>query len=376
MPQYKSNKATKDGRCWFFKVQYRDSLNNLKVFISKKYATKTEARDEERKYINLINDENRAPTEMTIGDLWNKFIDFQRDKVKLTTFRGYMHTQKYIEPLFKIKCVDLSPAHYQEWRKKMNAVKTLNNVSKNDKLKVLRTVLNFGVKQYDFNFNKFKNQITKFSDPNEVLKPEHNVYSPDDFNQFLNGEDELVFRCLWETLYYNGLRIGEARGLTWNDIDFTNKTMSINKQIQNIDNCSANYYVTGLKTPTSYRTLPISDALLQDLKDYHDSVSAYRNYSDEFYCFGEFGGIIPLSYQKARRRKRRIAKETGVREIRLHDFRHSCASLLINSGATITLVSKYMGHSNVTETLNTYSHLFKSDLQNISSLLDKIQKDA
>ncbi|MDD6757554.1 MAG: tyrosine-type recombinase/integrase, partial [bacterium] len=109
---------------------------------------------------------------------------------------------------------------------------------------------------------------------------------------------------------------------------------------------------------------------------YHDSVSAYRNYSDEFYCFGEFGGIIPLSYQKARRRKRRIAKETDVKEIRLHDFRHSCASLLINSGATVTLVSKYMGHANVTETLNTYSHLFKSDLQNISSLIDKIQKDA
>lgn len=375
MPIYKSKNPTKDGRCWFFKVQYKDSLSNTKLFTSKKYATKTEAKDEERKYLNQVNDNNRAPEKMTIGDLWQKFLEFQDDKVRVSTKRGYQGTVKYIEPLFNIKCVDLSPAHYEEWKKMIYNAKSLNNVSKNDKLKVLRALLNFGMKHYDFNFNKVKNLMTKFQDPNQI-RQEHDVYTPEEFNQFLSGEDSLQFRCLWETLYYCGLRIGEARGLTWNDIDFVNKTMSINKQVQSLDNYSANYYVCDLKTTSSYRKLPICDTLLDDLKKFHDQISQYRNFTDDFYCFGEFSGIIPLTYQKVRRRKKRIAKDTGVKEIRLHDFRHSCASLLINSGANVTLVSHYMGHASVTETLNTYSHMFGSDLENISVLIDKVIKDS
>ena len=100
MPQYKTTTPTKDGRCWYFKVQYKDSLNNTKVFISKKYATKTEAKDEERKYINKVNEKKRAPIDMTIGDLWQKFLEYKDDKVRISTKRGYHHTEKYIKPLF------------------------------------------------------------------------------------------------------------------------------------------------------------------------------------------------------------------------------------------------------------------------------------
>lgn len=55
--------------------------------------------------------------------------------------------------------------------------------------------------------------MSKFNDPNQVRK-EHDIYTPNEFKSFLSGEDELSFRCLWETLYYNGLRISEAHGLT------------------------------------------------------------------------------------------------------------------------------------------------------------------
>lgn len=248
---------------------------------------------------------------------------------------------------------------------------SLNYVSKNDKLIILRALLNFGMKHYDFNFNKVKALMTKFQDPNKI-RYEHEIYMPEEFNQFLTGEPTLQFKCLWETLYYCGLRIGEARGLTWNDIDFDNKMMSINKQVQSFDNLSANFYVCDLKTTSSYRKLPICETLLNDLKAYYDSVSQFRNFTNDFYCFGEFSGIIPLSYQKARRRKKRVAKDSHVKEIQLHDFRHSCASLLINNGANVTLVSHYMGHASVIETLNTYSHMFGTDLANISELIDKI----
>ena len=62
----------------------------------------------------------------------------------------------------------------------------------------------------------------------------------------------------------------------------------------------------------------------------------------------------------------------GVKQIRIHDFRHSCASLLINKGASIQLVSKYLGHSNINITLATYTHLYQSELEDIKKTLDTL----
>ncbi len=68
----------------------------------------------------------------------------------------------------------------------------------------------------------------------------------------------------------------------------------------------------------------------------------------------------------------KIAKNADTRRIALHSFRHSCASLLINSGATINVVAKYLGHTKIDETLNTYSHLFKNQLNEIINIIDKL----
>ena len=59
-----------------------------------------------------------------------------------------------------------------------------------------------------------------------------------------------------------------------------------------------------------------------------------------------------------------------VKDIRIHDFRHSCASLLIDSGANITLVAKYLGHTKIDETLNTYSHMYQNRLDTILSIIE------
>lgn len=66
------------------------------------------------------------------------------------------------------------------------------------------------------------------------------------------------------------------------------------------------------------------------------------------------------------------AKEAGIRVIRTHDFRHSCASLLINNGANIMIVAKYLGHAKIDETLNTYSHLFQSKLDDAVQTINQV----
>lgn len=110
------------------------------------------------------------------------------------------------------------------------------------------------------------------------------------------------------------------------------------------------------------------------LKAYHDEVKKFKNYTDEFFLFEPDYGVTPVSHCQAQRRKHNISTETNIFEIRLHDFRHSCVSLLMNNNVPIPEVSRYMGHASITETLNTYSHMFKNDFMNISDSINNLNK--
>lgn len=95
----------------------------------------------------------------------------------------------------------------------------------------------------------------------------------------------------------------------------------------------------------------------------------FTNYKDSQFIFG---ADLPLGDDAIRRRKIRNSKLANIKQIRTHDFRHSCASLLINNGADITLVAKFLGHSKIDETLNTYAHMFQNKLTNIIGIIDSL----
>ncbi len=182
------------------------------------------------------------------------------------------------------------------------------------------------------------------------------------FQRFLSVETDLKFRCAFQTLFYCGLRNGELRGLTWN-------TLTVNKNIVKVpDPKTGNpYAVTSPKTSSSYRTIPIPNFLLKDLSDLYSDDAYYYGFRDSWYVFGNND---PLAATTLLDRKTKNAFIVGVKDIRIHDFRHSCASLLIDSGANITLVAKYLGHSKIDETLNTYSHMYKNRLDTIVNIIE------
>lgn len=121
---------------------------------------------------------------------------------------------------------------------------------------------------------------------------------------------------------------------------------------------------------SSYRTIPIPNFLLEYYKDLYDDCSSYYNFNNNWYVFGN---IDPLPETTLRDRKTKNAFKAGIQDIRVADFRHSCASLLVNNGANITVVAKYLGHTKIEETLNTYTHLFNSALNEVVELIDKLE---
>lgn len=108
--------------------------------------------------------------------------------------------------------------------------KKISTRYKNGVYKYLKAIMNFGTKWYDLNFVKVYNKMTNFTNPNE-RKKEMSFYTPEEFQKFLSVEDDLKWICLFQTLFYCGLRNGELRGLTWNDINFNKSCLSVNKNI-------------------------------------------------------------------------------------------------------------------------------------------------
>ena len=100
--------------------------------------------------------------------------------------------------------------------------------------------------------------MTNFTDPNEIPK-EMLFFTYVDLKKFISVVDDILYKTLFETLYYCGLRRGELRGITWKDIDFKNQYLSVNKNIVATQGDEKKpYMVTTPKTKSSIRNIPIS----------------------------------------------------------------------------------------------------------------------
>lgn len=238
---------------------------------------------------------------------------------------------------------------------------------KNDLYKYLKAVLNYGAKWYGYEFNDLFNKMTNFTNPNE-FKREMDFWTLEEFKRYISVESDIKFKSLYETLYYCGLRIGELRGLTWDNIDLQKKELTVNKNVvANLE--GKKYVITTPKTKGSCRVIPLPQLLINDLLILRKAQDDYIQFNENWFVFGTFE---PMSKDIIRRRKNNNCVLAGVKQIRIHDFRHSCASLLINNGANITMVATYLGHTKVDETLNTYSHMFKNKLDNIVDTINML----
>ena len=126
----KAKTPTKDGKYWFFRVVYKDEFNTPKRYNSKKYFTRAEAKEAELEFLNKLKENVNIPTKMTFKDLWNAFLEYQDDKVRISTKVGYKYRGKYLVPLYKIKCVDFNIAYYEKWITKEQLLETANTYGK------------------------------------------------------------------------------------------------------------------------------------------------------------------------------------------------------------------------------------------------------
>ena len=122
--------------------------------------------------------------------------------------------------------------------------------------------------------------MEKFINPNNLPK-EMDYYTYEEFNQFISVIDKLKWKCLFETLYFCGLRHGELRGLTWDNIDLEGKNLTVNKNCVNEKGDHGYWKLCTPKTRTSYRTIPIPDILVNDLKIYKEESMKIKSFNEK-----------------------------------------------------------------------------------------------
>ena len=211
------------------------------------------------------------------------------------------------------------------------------------------------------------NFIENFKKVNEIEK-EMNFFTLDEYKKFDSVIENFMHHTFFELLFYMGLRQGECQALTWNDIDLENCTLKVTKTLTTKIK-GQKWLISSPKTKTSIRTLPLTKKLVEDLNKLKIEAQKYKDFSNNWFVFGN---SMPFPETTIQVNKNKYCKMAEIKQIRIHDFRHSCASLLINQGASIVLVSKWLGHSNTAITLNTYTHLYKSELNEMVNILNKL----
>lgn len=367
MAVFKDKIKTKDGRSWYFSVYYSSLSGERKKHKSKKFLLKKEAEEAER--IFLLKMTNKIEIkEISFKDLRISFENYQKDKVKITTFNNYKKFHQYLKSLDNINVNDFNISHFNQWRDIINNT-NLSTTYKNNIYKFLRANLNFAEKMYNLNLKQILAKMSGFNNPNE-LKKEMQFWTYSEFVKFIEQEKDLKYRVYFETLYYCGLRKGEANALTWKDVDLENHTIHINKNVV-LKIKGEEWILLPPKTKSSIRTLLLPAILEKHLKFLYENYAQYINFKNDWFVFG---GLSPLKDTTVQNHAIKNCKEANIKKIRIHDFRHSCASLLINNGASIALVAKYLGHSDISTTLNTYTHMFKNEMSDIINIINNLSK--
>ena len=189
--------------------------------------------------------------------------------------------------------------------------------------------------------------------------------------KYSNGKNKYRLGYGIQFLLYTGLRIGEALALTWDDIDFQNKTVKVSKnlkQVKNRDNDNQGKYKViiqdSTKTSSGSRIVPLNNKAIESLNYIKKITGQYK------YVFSTETGnnVSGRTYDTM---FRKIQENCGFTEIYgVHALRHTFASLLFKKGVDVKTVSEILGHKDVSVTYNTYIHLIQEQKMNAINLLD------
>ena len=363
----------KDGQQKYrVRINYVDNMGQNRQIDRVAYG-KAEAKLLEAKLMKEVK-ESVPASRYTVRQLFDEYIEAKKHEVRETSLdKTNRILNRYVLPYVEtIKIDKLNNTIIQTWKTTINnlglGIKTRQNI-----FGEFRAMLNYAVRMEYI----IKNPLViagNFKDAYDISSQEDKLryYTPEQFKKYIacarkNAVNltDWGYYVFFNVAFYTGMRKGEINALKWTDIegDTIHVRRSIAQKLKGGDR------ETPPKNKSSYRVLQMPEPLKKILKEHKERQQYLPRFSENLRVCG---GIKCLRDSSISNKNIQFANEAGLEPIRIHDFRHSHASLLANEGINIQEIARRLGHSNIEVTWNTYSHLYPREEERAVAILNKV----
>ncbi len=365
-------RGNNEGSIWKERKKWRTAirLENGKR-ITRTYKTKAEC-------INWLDEKKNQLRQGMIGSSSNVMLrDFVYQWLSVhefklapkTALRYRQLARDYILPRFgETKLGDLRldqiEAHYQDLLQFGLKPRTIRFVHA-----VLRKCLNDAVRRRHVGYNAAQGATLPRPEPNEMQ-----ILNVDEAMRFLISIQGSRFEALYHVAIKTGMRRGELLGLKWSDLNWKNGTILVQRQVQRIHKQGLVFRST--KTRAGRRTVQLGEQTLQFLQTHLNRQQIERKLAGKQWqemnlVFASKVGT-PLEGSTLLKEFKTELERAGLNKMRFHDLRHTAASLMLNHGVPVLVVSKMLGHSKTSTTLDIYGHLIPVMQEEAAKIMDEI----
>ncbi|KQU24069.1 integrase [Bacillus sp. Leaf13] len=358
--------TTKKGQLWMFKMDIGvdPETGGRKTTTRRKFKTKKEAQEAARKLEQEIADGILiSNSNLTFDDVFNQWFLNHSKTIKTSTKKSIESKfRKHILPRFgKLKMKDITRPYCQ---KMINEI-ALSISSVNDIKIQANQVFKYALKMDIISMNPLEHvsipRQQKELINEESENDERNYWRKDEIKQFLSiTKHELSFRdhVLFHLLIYTGARKGELLAVTWDDIDFEGGSIRLAKTLFHTE---GEFIFQTSKTKESKRLISLGTKTLTLLKKWRiqqneANLASSHDWDNKKVVFTRDDGS-PTRLAYLNEKLDIVIKKHNLHRITIHGLRHTHASLLFESGASIKEVQERLGHSDIQMTMNIYTHV-------------------
>jgi len=368
---------------YYVVISYHDSLGKRHLkWLSTGLTEKGNKRKAEMELTRIRNEfeppseEEDLSADMLFADYLEQWLEIVKVRIKIATYSSYSGMVKStIAPYFrkkKITLKGLEARHIQMfYTEKLKTVKPNSVIHYHA---VIHQALKYAV----------KTDMIPQNAAMKVDRPKKNDFQP----VFLDAAElQHLFEILKGTKLelpvltaaFYGLRRGEVLGLKWDAIDFEHCSITIKRTVTsvNLDGKYQDIEQNSAKTKSSLRTLPLVGSFRQYFEQVKEAQEVNKkvcgncyNYAFDGYVFvDEMGDRMKPHYLTGEFPK--FVEKHGIKKMRFHDLRHSCASLLLANGVPLKQIQEWLGHSDFSTTANIYAHLdYTSKLSSAQAMVE------
>lgn len=359
MPAYKY--TLKDGKTtlWRAKFYVTDWTGARRQICKRGFKTQREAKEFERLYL----DQQGNTSDILFSSLVENYLEDMAHRLKPTTMENkrFIINGKLLPYFGNLKICDIDTLKIRKWQNELISyrdedgqpfsqtyLKTVNNQ--------LSALMNYAVKHYGLTSNPCR----AAGSIGKSKAEEMNIWTQEQYEQFSSAIQKSSVKLAFDVLFYTGMRSGELLALTPADI-LPSKRIDINKNYAKVN--GEDLFLEP-KTSKAKRCISIPDFLYNDI----------CGYVSKLYGIEKNDRIFYFTKHALDKEMKKTTVKAGLPHIRVHDLRHSHASMLIELGFTPLEIADRLGHESVKTTLDTYSHLYPDKDQKLADRLNQFRR--